>query len=139
MGTKLKTVSVRLDDQAGARVDKAARVVHQSKGAFLARAGEEAADRVLLDWAVQRHAAGEASLSELAFETGVPLEAIAQHVSEQRREQAREMYLTSARRLSEIMEDPRFYADAKRAAEVAEEEVWPPSDAPKKVRRPHER
>lgn len=122
VGTRLKTVSVRLDDKAGARVDKAARVVHQSKGAFLARAGEEAAERVLLEWAVQRHSKGEASLSELAAETGLPLEAIAQAVSEQRREQATEMYLTSARRLSEIMGDPEFYAEAKRAAEAVKEE-----------------
>lgn len=125
LGTKLKTVSVRLDDQAGVRVGKAAKVVRQSKGAFLARAGEEAAERVLLDWAVQRHAAGEASLSELAAETGVPLEVIAQHVAGRRSEQATEMYLTSARRLSEIMDDPRFFADARRAAGVAKKEVRP--------------
>ena len=125
LGTKLKTISVRLDDQAGARVGKAAQLVRQSKGAFLARAGEEAADRLLLDWAAQRYAAGEASLSELASETGVPLEAIAQHVSDQRSEQATEMYLTSARKLAEIMDDPRFYAEAKQAAKVATKELRP--------------
>ena len=49
------------------------------------------------------------------------------------------MYLTSARRLSEVMEDPRFYADAKRAAEVATEGVGPLSDAPRRGRKPDER
>ncbi len=130
LGTKLKTVSVRLDDDAGARVGKAAKVARQSKGAFLARAGEEAAERVLLDWAVQRHTAGEASLSELASETGVPLEVIAQYIAGQRSEQLTGMYLTSARRLSEIMHDPRFFADARRAVGVAKKKVRP---AAKKV------
>lgn len=123
MGTKLKTVSVRLGDQAGARVGKAAQLARQSQGAFLARAGEAAAERVLLDWAVQRYLAGEASLSELASETGISLEVIEQHISEQRSEGATEMYLTSARRLAEIMDDPRFYTQAKRAAEIAAHEV----------------
>ncbi len=122
MGTKLKTVSVRLRDEAGARVSKAAQLARQSKGAFLARAGEEAARRILLDWAVERHASGEASLSELAAETGVPVEAISQHASGQRSEEATEMYLTSARRLAEALKTPRFYAEAKRAVEVARKE-----------------
>ena len=123
MGTKLKTVSVRLGDQAGARVSKAAQLARQSKGAFLAEAGEEAARKMLLDWAVQRHASGEASLSELASETGVPVEAIAQHESGRRSAQATKMYLTSARRLAEALKTPRFYAEAKRAVELARNEA----------------
>lgn len=123
MGTKLKTVSVRLEDRAGARVSKAAQLARQSKGAFLARAGEEAAKNVLLEWAVQRHASGEASLSELAAETGVPIEAISEHLSGQRSEEATEMYLTSARRLAEALKTPAFYAEAKRAVKAARNEA----------------
>ena len=115
MGTKLKTVSVRLQDEAGARVSKAAQLARQSKGAFLARAGEEAARQMLLEWAAKRHASGEASLSELAAETGVPVEAISQHASAKRSDEAAEMYLTSARRLSGALKTPRFYTEAKRA------------------------
>jgi predicted transcriptional regulator len=119
MGTKLKTVSVRLGDQAGARVSKAAQLARQSKGAFLAQAGEEAARTLLLEWAQQRHASGEASLSELAAETGVPVEVIEEHVSGQRSAEATEMYLTSARRLAEALKTPRFYAEARRAVKAA--------------------
>ena len=119
MGTNLKTVSVRLGDQAGARVSKAAQLARQSKGAFLAQAGEEAARHLLLEWARQRHASGEASLSELAAETGVPIEVIAEHVSAQRSAVATDMYLTSARRLAEALKTPRFYAEAKRAVKAA--------------------
>ena len=59
MGTKLTTVSVRLEKQASARVNKAAHVLHQSKGSFLARVGEEAAEEVLLRWAVEQYATGQ--------------------------------------------------------------------------------
>lgn len=119
MGTKLKTVSVRLEDRAGARVSKAAQLARQSKGAFLASAGEEAARNLLLQWAAQRHASGEASLSELAAETGVPLEAIAEHISGLRSEEATGMYLASAQRLAEALNTPGFYTAAKRAAKAA--------------------
>ncbi len=123
MVTKLKTVSVRLGDEAGARVSKAAQLARQSKGAFLARAGEQAAQQMLLDWAVRRHASGEASLSELAFETSLPLEVIAEHAGEQRSSEGIQMYLTSARRLAKAMNTPRFYREAKRAAESVRKEA----------------
>lgn len=123
MGTKLKTVSVRLEDRAGARVSKAAELARQSKGAFLARAGEEAAKNLLLEWAVERHASGEASLSELAAETGVPVEAIAEHISGRRSREATEMYLTSARRLAGALKTPAFYAEAKRAVKAVRNEA----------------
>ena len=76
MPTKLTTVSVRLDDESGAQVEKAARLLRQSKGAFLARAGEEAARKLLLEWAAQRYLTGTASLSELAAETALAFEAL---------------------------------------------------------------
>jgi hypothetical protein len=80
---------------------------------------EEAARNLLLEWAAQRHANGEASLSELAAETGVPIEVIEEHVSGQRSAAATDMYLTSARRLAEALKTPRFYAEAKRAVKAA--------------------
>ena len=49
------------------------------------------------------------------------------------------MYLTSARRLSEVMGDPGFYAEAKRAAEVAEEGAGLLPDDPKRGRKSDER
>jgi hypothetical protein len=103
-------------------VSKAAELARQSKGAFLARAGEQAARQMLLDWAVQRYANGEASLSELASETSLPLEVIAEHAGKQSSSESIQMYLTSARRLAKAMNAPRFYDEAKRAAESARKE-----------------
>lgn len=122
MGTKLTTVSVRLDKQARVHVDKAAQVLHQSKGAFLAQAGEEAAERVLLQWVVAQYAAGAASLSELAAETQLPLERIAQHVTEGRAESATEMYLASCQQLSHTLRIPKFYLMAKKAMRQVRQE-----------------
>ncbi len=84
MATKLKTVSVRLDHRAGTYIDRAAKLLHQSQGAFLAKVGEEAAEQILLRWAVEQYSAGVASLSELAEQTDLPLEAIAQQVAQSR-------------------------------------------------------
>ena len=122
MGTKLKTVSVRLDDGADARVDRVARLLRQSKGAFLAQAGDQAAQRVLLDWAVEQYRVGAASLSELAAETQLPLEAIARHISSQGAEEAFEVYLTSSKKLAETFGMPDFYAKAQNAVQLVKGE-----------------
>lgn len=122
LGTKLKTVSVRLDDQADARLDRVARLLRQSKGAFLAQAGNEAAQRVLLDWAAQQHRAGAASLSELAEETELPLEVIARHISGQGAEEAFEVYLMSSKRLAETFGMPDFYVKAQNAVQLVRDE-----------------
>ena len=122
MGTKLTTVSVRLDRRTSVHVDKAAQVLHQSKGAFLAQAGEEAAERVLLQWAVDQYVAGVASLSELTAETQLPLERIAQQVAEGRAESATEMYLASCQKLSHTLSMPKFYLIAKKAVRQARQE-----------------
>jgi hypothetical protein len=124
MGTKLTTVSVRLDSRASVHVDKAAQVLRQSKGAFLAQAGEEAAERILLQWAVEQYVAGVASLSELAAETQLPLERIAQQVAEGHAEQTTEMYLASCQKLSQTLGVPQFYRTAKKAVrQVKKEEL----------------
>jgi uncharacterized protein (DUF1778 family) len=122
MGTKLTTVSVRLAEEASVHVDKAAHVLRQSKGAFLAQVGEEAAERVLMQWAVKQYATGVASLSELAAETQLPLERIAQHVAEDRAGQVVEMYLASCRHLARTLGTPKFYRLAQRAITHAQPE-----------------
>ena len=122
MATKLKTVSVRLDNESGAQVEKAARLLRQSKGAFLARAGEAAARKVLLEWAAQQYIFETASLSELAAETALPLEGIAQAVAQQRGEEAADMYLASCRKLAETLGMPEFYGEARRAIEAVKAE-----------------
>jgi uncharacterized protein (DUF1778 family) len=125
MGTKLTTVSVRLAPQASVHVDKAAHVLRQSKGAFLAQAGEEAAEQVLLQWAVKQYAVGVASLSELAAETQLPLERIAQQVTEDHAGQVAEMYLASCQQLARTLRMPKFYRIAKKAVDRARQELAP--------------
>jgi len=125
MGTKPTTVSVRLDSRASVHVDKAAQVLHQSKGAFLAQVGEEAAERILLQWAVEQYATGGASLSELAAETQLPVEHIAQQVAEGRLEQMTEMYLASCQKLSQTLEIPQFYLTAEKAVRQVKQEKAP--------------
>ena len=122
MATKLKTVSVRLDRQAGMYIDRAARLLHQSQGAFLARVGEEAAEQVLLKWAVEQYRAGMASLSELAEQTDIPLEAIAQQVAENRAKEATEVYLAGCHKLAQNLNLPQFYTTAKKAVQHASSE-----------------
>jgi hypothetical protein len=68
-----------------------------------------------------RHKTGEASLSELAVETGLALEVISRHIASEKRAEATEMYLASARRLAEITGDAGFYTQAKKAAKAAAE------------------
>ena len=122
MATKLKTVSVRLDRQAGMYIDRAAKLLHQSQGAFLARVGEEAAEQVLLKWAVEQYRAGTASLSELAEQTDIPLEAIAQQVAESRAQEATEIYLAGCHKLAQNLNLPQFYTTAKKAVQHATSE-----------------
>lgn len=119
MPTKLKTVSVRLDRRAGTYIDRAAKLLHQSQGAFLARVGEEAAEQVLLNWAVEQYSAGVASLSELATQTDLPLEAIAQQVAESRAKEATEVYLAGCQKLAQNLNLPQFYTTAKKAVKQA--------------------
>ena len=122
MATKLKTVSVRLDRRAGTHIDRAAKLLHQSQGAFLARVGEEAAEQVLLKWAVEQYSAGVASLSELAEQTDLPLEAIAQQVAHSRAKEVTEVYLAGCQKLTQNLNLPQFYTTAKRAVQQATSE-----------------
>lgn len=119
MPTKLKTVSIRLDRRAGTYIDRAANLLHQSQGAFLARVGEEAAEQVLLTWAVEQYNAGVASLSELAAQTDLPLEAVAQQVAESRSKEATDIYLAGCQKLAQNLNLPQFYTTAKRAVQHA--------------------
>ena len=108
MATKKRTISVRLDDIAKQRVEKAAKLLKQSLGAFLEKAGEERARVVLLDWAANRYRRGEASLSELAEETRLAVEEIMEAIGRHGREEALEMFLVSCRTVAETRDNPDF-------------------------------
>jgi uncharacterized protein (DUF1778 family) len=82
MPTIKQTISVRLDNKAKLKVERAARLMRQSSGAFLEKVGTERAHQVLLDSAVSRHRQVEASFSELAEETGLAVEEIMEAVGD---------------------------------------------------------
>ena len=108
MPTRKRTVSVRLDPVAARRLERAARLMKQSRGAFLEKAGDETARRVLLEWAVSRHRQGGRSFSELADETGLAVEEIMDAVGARDQEAALEMFLASCKTVAEAENNPEF-------------------------------
>ena len=118
LGTNKKTISVRLDDAAKRRVERAARLLKQSASAFLEKAGEEQAGHVLLTWAADRHRRGEASFSELAEETGLGVEEIMLAVGSQGKQEALDMFLASCRTVAEARGDPDFLRLGEEAVKV---------------------
>lgn len=107
MATKKRTISVRLDDAAKQRVERAAGLLKQSSGAFLGKAGDEEAHRILLAWAADRHHQGKASLSELALETGLAVEEIMLAVGGNRQE-GLDLFLSSCRAVAEATGNPKL-------------------------------
>jgi hypothetical protein len=108
MATKKPTISVRLDDAAKLMVEHAARIMNQSAGAFLEKAGQERARQVLLDWALERHRRGEASFSELAADTGLTVEEIMRASGDRGRQEALEAFLASCRTVAEVRGNREF-------------------------------
>jgi len=115
MPTKKQTVSVRLDDTTKRRVERAARLMKQSSGAFLEKAGEEQARQVLLAWALERHRRGEASFSELAADTGLDVEQIMLAAGKKDPLLALETFLASCRTVAEAGNDPEFFRAGEEA------------------------
>src|SRR5688572_13096673 len=103
-----RTVSVRLDPEAGRRLDKASALMQQSRAAFLEKAGDEAARRLLTDWAARRYRQGAATFSELAEQTGLAVEEIVEHLGGAERGAALDMFLASCRTVAETQESRRF-------------------------------
>jgi hypothetical protein len=125
MVTKKRTISVRLDDAAKQRVERAAKLLKQSAGAFLQKAGEEQAREVLLRWAVDRHRRGDASFSELAGETGLAVEEIMLAMGSQGKEEALDMFLASCRTVAKASGNPDFLRLGEEAVELVRKEGSP--------------
>jgi hypothetical protein len=121
MVTKKHTVSVRLTTDAARRLEKAARLTRQSQGAFLEKAGDESAHRILLEWAGAQHRQGLKSFSELADETGLAIEEIMMGIGDAGREQAIEAFLASCRTVAEAQGNPNFLRVAKEVARTLAE------------------
>ena len=121
MTTKKGTISVRLDNAAKRRVERAARLLKQSAAAFLERAGDEQARHILLEWAVDQHRNGAASFSELAAETGLAVEEIMVAMGSQGKEEALEMFLASCRTVAEARSNPEFLRLAEEAVKIVQQ------------------
>ncbi len=128
MLSKKRTISVRLDAQAARRLEMAAKLMKQSRGAFLERAGDELARGLLLDWAVARYRRGGASFSELAEETGLAVEEIMEATGQQGQEAALEMFLASCQTIAQTQNKPEFLSLAQEAAETVRATVGVKSD-----------
>ena len=118
MVTKKHTVSVRLTGEAARRLAKAASLTRQSQGAFLEKAGDESAHRVLLEWAIGQYRQGAKSFSQLAEETGLAVEEIMLAVGEHGREEAIEAFLASCRTVAETQGRPDFLQTAQEVAKT---------------------
>ena len=118
MPTRKHTVSVRLDDESRQRVERAAKILKQSSGAFLETAGEERARRVLLERAVGLYQQGQGSLSELAEEAGLAAEEIADAVGSRGEEEAVEMFLASCKTVAETQGKPEFLRLGQKAVKA---------------------
>jgi hypothetical protein len=121
MAMRKHTVSVRLDPKAEHRLEKAAQLTHQSRGAFLLHAGDERARRILLDWAVARYRQGDTSFSELAGQTGLAIEEIMRAFGEGGRDEALAQFLASCRAVAEAEDNPQFYATAQEVVRALRE------------------
>jgi uncharacterized protein (DUF1778 family) len=118
MVTKRHTVSVRLTEDAAQRLQKAASLTRQSQGAFLEKAGDEIAHRILLEWAITQYRQGLKSFSELADETGLAVEEIMTEIGSHGREQAIDAFLASCRTVADAQNNPDFLRIAHEVAEA---------------------
>jgi len=125
MPTKKGTISVRLEDSSKQRIQRAAQLSHQSSGAFLEKAGDQEARRVLLDWALERRRREEATFSELAAETGLAVEEImlAAGGDKDQKLRALDAFLASCRALAEAKGNPKFLSTAEDAARRVRKEI----------------
>jgi hypothetical protein len=93
-------VTVRLDENRRRRIEKAAGILHESTGDFLSHAADRRARAVLLDWAVRRYQAGEATFGELAEETGLAIEEIMTAMGSEGRDEALDRFLDRIKALA---------------------------------------
>jgi hypothetical protein len=114
-----RTITVRLAPPVDRRLEKAAALMKQPLAAFLGKAGDEAARRVLLDWAVNAYRRGSMSLSQLAEETGLSVEEVMVAQGSADREAAVGAFLASAKTVAETQGTPQFLELAREAVVAA--------------------
>ncbi len=125
MPSKKATVSVRLDAASARRVQRAAQIRNQSRGGFLEQAGNELAQRVLIDWAVAQQRTESRTFSELAEETGIAIEDLMAAVSREDRELALDAFLASCRTIASSDDNPEFLRLAEEAVAAVRNRALP--------------
>lgn len=119
MPANSRRFSVHLDARATQRLTKAAALLDQSPAAFLAKAGDALARRILLDWAVAHYCDGERTFGELAEETGLAIEEIMDAFGRRGREAALDVSLENCGAIAHQYDDQAF----RRLAEQVVEQV----------------
>ena len=76
------TVTIRLNDQQHALLQRVCRLKNQSQAGYLAHLATEQAKKDLLDYAVKQYVAGKASLSELVTKTGLDITTLMEAIAE---------------------------------------------------------
>jgi hypothetical protein len=110
-----RTVLVQLDDDRHRRIEKAAAILDESAGDFLAQAADRRAHKVLLDWAVDRYQAGDTTFGELAEETGLVVEEIMLAMGRSGRDEALDRFLDRCKALAQTHHAPALLELAERA------------------------
>jgi hypothetical protein len=113
------TLSIRLTREERLRLEKASRLHNLSQGRYLylARLAVEHTRQDLLAYAVRRYRAQEASVSELATETGLDVPSILHALASEASagESAAHALLAEAQALSRRLADPELHELAKAA------------------------
>ncbi len=115
-------ISLHLDPDARKRLSKAASLTQQSPESFAARASDDRARDVLLDWAVRRYHQGDTTYSLLAEETGLGVVEIMYAMGDEGLEEALTVFLARTEALAEERGNPDLSRLARSIAAQAREE-----------------
>ena len=118
MTKRRRTITIPLDGESERRLEKAAALLRRTRGALVQEAVDETTRRILLEWALSRHAQGAQSFSELADETGLAQEEIMRAAGGQGREEALAGFLKSCRAVAAAQHNPEFLRLAQEAVET---------------------
>jgi UDP-glucose 6-dehydrogenase len=113
------TVTVRLTDEEYDVLTRLCDLQKTTRTAYLARVATRHAKQELLRYAADEYLAGRASLSELATRTGLDVPTIMEEIAQITGEDSRavDSFLSAVETLSQLHNDPEFYAMAKKAIE----------------------
>lgn len=106
-----KTITIRLTEEEHTLLEKLCQLLKTSQSAYLTRQATEHVKKDLLEFVVEKYLTGQASISELATQTGlyapIIMDAVAERVGSNT--QCIEALLSAAKTLSKAHNDPEFY------------------------------